>query len=226
MVFRDILSGFALGLPLVQGAIPSIPGFSLVWAEDFTGNAGSLHQQHQQSAPQRNGRLQIIAIRERHGCWTSARIESQRADFVCRKSGKMRIEASLSVPATLGAAYRGQYWNWPGIGEFDIMENANGINRVWGVLHCGPRVPGAACQGNLHTYTFEVDRTQQQLKAIRLFVDGILFHQIAVHNPHFILLSLAIGGAFPNKNYSNTTPLPTTTSGGVFEAQYIAVYNN
>lgn len=27
--------------------------------------------------------------------------------------------------------------NWPGVGEFDIMENVNGIDRVWGVLHCG-----------------------------------------------------------------------------------------
>lgn len=32
----------------------------------------------------------------------------------------------------LGSPYRGNWWNWPGIGELDIMENVNGMNRVWG----------------------------------------------------------------------------------------------
>ncbi|KAK4103383.1 glycoside hydrolase family 16 protein [Parathielavia hyrcaniae] len=294
MRFHNILSGLALGLPLIQGAIPSIPGFTLTWGEDFAGPAGSLPDpanwiintghsypggpanwgtgeiQEYTSDTNNvrhtgNGRLQIIAHKEGHGGWTSARIESRRADFVCRQGGRMRIEVSLSLPAvqqpigywpafwTLGAAYRGQYWNWPAIGEFDIMENVNGINRVWGVLHCGVNpggpcfetdgrpnnrvCPGAPCQGNFHRYTFEVDRTQP-LEAIRWFVDGIIYHQVvstdlpadvwrqAVHNPHFVLLNLAMGGAFPNKEFGNVTPLPTTTSGGVLEAEYIAVYNS
>lgn len=132
------------------------------------------------------------------------------------------------------------------------MENVNGINRVWGVMHCGVNpggpcketdglvgsreCPNSACQGNFHTYTLEVDRTAE-LEAVRWFVDGILFWQVvetdlpadvwtqAVHSPHFILLNLAIGGAFPNNNYGSTTPLANTISGGTLQAEYIAVYN-
>lgn len=75
----------------------------------------------------------------------------------------------------LGAAYRGNYQNWPSIGEFDIMENVNGINSVWGTLHCGTNpggpcdetnglsaslaCPGSPCQGTYHTYSIQHDRS-------------------------------------------------------------------
>jgi hypothetical protein len=36
------------------------------------------------------------------------------------------------------------FWNWPSIGEFEIMENVNGINSVWGVPHRGVN-PGGPC---------------------------------------------------------------------------------
>lgn len=40
-------------------------------------------------------------------------------------------------------------------------------------------------------------------------------------------MNLAIGGSFPNKDYgADATPLETTASGGVYEAEYIAVYNS
>lgn len=132
------------------------------------------------------------------------------------------------------------------------MENVNGIDRVWGVFHCGVnpggpcdettglvgyrQCPNSPCQGNFHTYTFEVDRTQT-LEAIRWFVDGILFWQVvstdvtadvwaqAVHNPHFILMNLAIGGAFPNGNYGSATPLASTVATGIMQVAYVAVYN-
>jgi beta-glucanase (GH16 family) len=156
MVFRNILSGLALGLPLVQGAIPSIAGFNLTWSDDFVGNAGSLPnpsnwiidtgtsypggpanwgtgeiQTYTSSTNNLrldgNGVLRITAVKDSNGGWTSARIETQRSDFVCREGGKMRIVASLNLPLvsqpigywpafwTLGSAYRGNYWYvfWP-----------------------------------------------------------------------------------------------------------------
>jgi beta-glucanase (GH16 family) len=284
-----------MGVAVIQAAVPTIPGFSLTWSDDFIGSANSLPSTSNwiidsgTSYPggpanwgtgeiqvytsnsrnlrlNGNGILQITALKDSNGGWTSARIETQRSDFLCRPGGRMRIQASLSLPAlggnaigywpafwTLGSSYRGNYWNWPAVGEFDMMENVNGINRVWGVLHCGVN-PGGPCretdglvnwrdggnpplQGNFHTYTFEVDRTQS-LEAIRWYLDGTLYWQIvstdvpsdvwaqAIHNPHFILLNLAIGGAFPNNNYGSATPLPTTASGGQLQAEYIAVYNS
>ncbi|KAI9146874.1 Glycosyl hydrolase family 16 [Paramyrothecium foliicola] len=290
-----IASAMLASLAVSQAAVPTIPGFSLTWSDDFIGSSNSLPNPSNwivdtgTSYPggpanwgtgeiqvytsnsrnlrlNGNGALQITALKDANGGWTSARIETQRSDFVCRPGGRMRIQASLSLPAvgsnaigywpafwTLGRSYRGNYWNWPSVGEFDMMENVNGINRVWGVLHCGVN-PGGPCretdglvgwrdggspplQGNFHTYAFEVDRTQS-LEAIRWFLDGILFWQVvstdvpsdvwaqAVHNPHFILLNLAIGGAFPNNNYGSATPLANTASGGQLQAEYVAVYNS
>lgn len=132
-----------------------------------------------------SGRLRITAQRDSRGRWTSARIESRRADFKAPPRGILRVEARLRLPRLsgrsaagywpafwmLGSPYRGHYWNWPGIGEFDIMENVNGLHSVWGVLHCGSspggpcnepnglgvrhRCPAGACQASFHTYRLE-----------------------------------------------------------------------
>lgn len=127
----------------------------------------------------------IQPLRSPSGQWTSARIETRRSDFMAREGGKMRIQARIMMPDvhgdealgywpafwSLGNTYRDNYGNWPSTGEFDIMENVNGIAKVWGVLHCGVnpggpcdetngiansrQCPGSACQGNVslsHTF--------------------------------------------------------------------------
>ncbi|OHW97783.1 glycosyl hydrolase family 16 protein [Colletotrichum incanum] len=213
------------------------------------------------------GNLQITAIRNpATGAWTSGRIESRRADFMARPKGILRIQASLKIPKlggnagigywpafwTLGAEYRGNYWNWPAVGEIDIMENVNNVDRAWAVLHCGTQpggacnepsglgansaCPGKPCVGNFHTYAVEIDRTKP-VEAIRWYVDNVRFHQVlqsqlpaamwmqTVQKPHFVLLNLAIGGAFPDGVYGKKTPLSTTLSGGTYEAEYVAVYH-
>ncbi len=90
--------------------------------------------------------------------WTAARIETNRTDFQPPAGGKVRFEASLRLPVApngqsngywpafwiLGAPYRGNWWNWPSIGEFDIMENVSALNRSWQTMHCGT-APGGAC---------------------------------------------------------------------------------
>ncbi|MGO4428370.1 1,3-beta-glucanase, partial [Streptomyces sp. MCAF7] len=143
-----------------------------------------------------SGNLRITPLRDGAGNWTSGRIETQRADFKAPAGGVLRVESRIQMPNVtgnaalgywpafwaLGSPYRGNYWNWPGIGEFDIMENVNGINSVWGVLHCGVNpggpcnettgvgasraCPGASCQSAFHTYRFEWDRstTPNQLR--------------------------------------------------------------
>ncbi|GKT48756.1 uncharacterized protein ColSpa_08937 [Colletotrichum spaethianum] len=103
--------------------------------------------------------LQTTTIKESAGAWTSARIETQRTDFVAAAGGKMRIQASFSLPDVgnkaigywpafwaLGSALRGNYLhrNWPAVGELDIMENVNGLSETWGTMHCDVN-PGGAC---------------------------------------------------------------------------------
>lgn len=214
-----------------------------------------------------NGELMIIPLRDGSGRWTSARIETRRLDFVAAAGRKMRIQARIKMPAvtgaealgywpafwTLGRAFRGNYYNWPSVGEFDIMENVNGINAVWGVLHCGTNpggpcqetnglgtsiaCPGSACQGNYHTYAIEVDRSTSP-ETLKWFVDDVHYHTVtqaqvgdsvwsqAVHAGHFILLNVAMGGGFPNGVHGGTTPTGSTAPGRAMYVDYVAVYNS
>lgn len=69
-----------------------------------------------------NGSLGITARKDSAGAWTSARLETVRTDFGCKKGGKMRIQGSISLPAlgengigiwpafwSLGGNFRGTY---------------------------------------------------------------------------------------------------------------------
>ncbi|GAB2816385.1 glycoside hydrolase family 16 protein [Streptomyces daliensis] len=209
------------------------------------------------------GHLKITALKD-GDTWTSGRIESKRTDFAAPEGGKMRIEASMRLPDvqgdaalgywpafwTLGDQYRGNYWNWPGIGEFDIMENVNGENRTHGVLHCGvnPGGPcnetqgvgastecqGTSCQAGFHTYALELDRSGAT-EELRWYQDGREFHSVsaadmdaetwanATHHGHFILLNLAMGGAFPDGVAGHATPTAATQPGGSLLVDHVAV---
>lgn len=110
--------------------------------------------------------------------------------------------------------------------------SCNEPNGLGNTLACS----GTACQGNFHIYTLEIDRTGST-EAVRWFLDGTLYFQVTssqfpsgvwdqiAHKPVFILLNLAMGGSFPNGVYGSSTPLSTTTSGGVYTIDYVAVYN-
>jgi beta-glucanase (GH16 family) len=216
-----------------------------------------------------NGNLSITPLRDETGAWTSGRIETVRTDFQAAANGKMRIEARVQVPNVagdagvgywpafwgLGAEYRGNFQNWPGVGEFDIMENFNGTDSVTGTLHCGVNpggpcnettglsgsraCPGSTCQGNFHTYALEVDRTAA-VEKLSWFVDGETtpFHTVtseqmdaatwasSVRNGKFLLLNLAIGGAFPDAKSGQKTPIAATQPGVPMLVDYVAVYNS
>ncbi|MFI7103178.1 glycoside hydrolase family 16 protein [Streptomyces sp. NPDC050161] len=210
------------------------------------------------------GHLKITA-RKDGGTWTSGRIETRRTDFAAPEGGKLRIEASIRVPDvsgdralgywpafwTLGADFRGNYQNWPGIGEFDIMENVNGANQVWGTLHCGVspggpcnetqgkgssrQCPDTACQAGFHTYALELDRTDSAAESLNWYVDGQRFHTVtsadmdadtwakATHHGHFLLLNLAMGGGFPDGVAGQATPTDATEPGGSLLVDRVAV---
>ncbi|MFI6938594.1 glycoside hydrolase family 16 protein [Streptomyces sp. NPDC050418] len=212
------------------------------------------------------GNLRITPLRDGSGNWTSGRIETRRADFKAPAGGTLAIEGRIQMPNVtgsqalgywpafwaLGAPYRGNYWNWPSIGEFDIMENVNGINSVWGVLHCGVNpggpcnetqgigaakpCPGSSCQSAFHTYRFEWDRSVSP-NVLRWYVDGQEYlsvdenrvgaeawNNMTSHAGYFILLNVAMGGAFPDGVAGRATPVPETVSGRPMLVDYVAVW--
>ncbi|MGW7485247.1 glycoside hydrolase family 16 protein [Nonomuraea muscovyensis] len=215
-----------------------------------------------------SGNLRITPQRSGSGEWTSARIETRRGDFKPADGRVLRIEGRIQMPNVtgeaalgywpafwaLGSPYRGNYWNWPGIGEFDIMENVNGLNSVWAVLHCGVNpggpcnetnglgasraCPGSTCQSAFHTYRFEWDRSVSP-NQLRWYVDGQQFHSLnqsqfdattwsdmTGHAGYFLLLNVAVGGAFPNGVAGFGTPTAATVPGRPMVVDYVAVWQS
>lgn len=280
-----------------SAAVPPTPsGWSLVWSDDFNGSANTLPSssnwiidtghaypggpanwgtgeiQNYTSSTSNlsldgSGNLRITPLRSSSGEWTSARIETRRADFKPADGRVLRIESRIQMPNVtgdaalgywpafwaLGAPYRGNYWNWPAIGEFDIMENVNGLNSVWAVLHCGVNpggpcnettglgasraCPGSTCQSAFHTYRFEWDRSVSP-NQLRWYVDGQQFHSVnqaqfdattwsnmTGHAGYFLLLNVAMGGAFPNA-LGGQTPTAATVPGRPMVVDYVAVWQS
>jgi beta-glucanase (GH16 family) len=209
------------------------------------------------------GNLKITALRGGPTGWTSGRIETNRDDFQPPAGGKLRVEARMRLPDVsgngargywpafwmLGAPYRGNYWNWPGVGEIDIMENVQGLNREWGTMHCGSspggpcneksgignNVPcnGATCQGGFHTYAIEWDRSTNP-QQVRWYLDGVQFHTVSANqmpadvwnaatgHGFFVILNLAMGGEFPAALGGG--PDGATASGGSLLVDYVGVW--
>ncbi|MDA3628426.1 glycoside hydrolase family 16 protein [Saccharopolyspora oryzae] len=267
LTFGDDFTGGAGSPPSPDWIIDtgtSYPGGPDNWG---TGEVQTYTDDPANIAQDGNGNLQITPLRDDSGNWTSARIETQRGDFKAAEGGAVRIEARLQVPNTtgdaalgywpafwaLGSPYRDNYWNWPGIGEFDVMENVNGKNETHGVLHCdvspggscnettglggSSPCPGETCQAGFHTYRFEWDRTGD-VEELRWYVDGQQFHSVredqiaptawqnmTSHDGYFLLLNVAMGGAFPDGDAGFATPTASTEPGHPMLVDYVAVYN-
>jgi len=211
------------------------------------------------------GHLRITPQRNAAGEWTSARIFTARDDFLAPAGGMLRIEARIRLPDVFDAAARG-YWpafwalgssfrtvrNWPHAGEIDILENVNGMNTVWGTLHCGTYPNGPCnepsgisgridcalpeCRTAFHTYGFEWDRSKQP-EQLRWYLDGREFHSISQsrlpaatwegmtsHSGFFMLLNVAIGGYFVSNEAGVHTPTPDTEPGHAMVVDYVAVW--
>lgn len=214
----------------------SYPGGPANWGtgevETMTSSTGSVSLDG-------GGNLRITPLRDASGHWTSGRIETTRTDFQPPAGGKLRVESRIQMPDVtgtaaegywpafwaLGAPYRGNYQNWPGVGELDVMENVQGLNKVWATMHCGTSpggpcnettgignsiaCPNTTCQSGFHTYAMEWDRSVSP-EAIRFSVDGVVYHTVtanqmdattwanATNHGFFLILNVAMGGGFPD----------------------------
>jgi beta-glucanase (GH16 family) len=150
---------------------------------------------------------------------------------------------------TLGAAARPVgATNWPSIGEWDIMENINGRSSVFSTLHCGTVSGGpcnettglgsgehacGGCNSSFHTYAVEYDRSVSP-ERMRFYLDGSNYHTVtatqvdaatwaaATQHGMFIILNVAIGGAFPAAFGGG--PNAATVSGVPMLVDYVAAY--
>jgi beta-glucanase (GH16 family) len=180
------------------------------------------------------GFLQIVAPRGQpengETCWygqcafTSARlITHDKVEFTYG-----RVEARLQIP--FGQGIWPAFWmlganfsqvGWPNSGEIDIMENIGSEPQlVHGTIH-GPGYSGAGGIGNsyadgsdfaddFHVYAIEWDPN-----VIRWYVDGNLYSVISVNelqnrewvydHDFFIIMNIAIGGAWPGSPNDSTT---------------------
>jgi hypothetical protein len=211
------------------------------------------------------GTLLITPRQDEPDRWTSARIETNIDTFRPPVGGMMRVQARIRMPDVAGDAALG-YWpafwmlggpyreslNWPAVGELDLMENVNGLNRVWAVLHCGTApggpcnessgigndapCPDTTCQSSFHVYALEWDRSVTPAQ-LRWYVDGTLYHRVGEeqlpagtwrdmsdHRGYFILLNVAMGGGFPDAYAPVKTPAITTVPGKSMAVDYVAVW--
>ncbi|MEU6534779.1 glycoside hydrolase family 16 protein [Streptomyces sp. NPDC047000] len=214
----------------------SYPGGAANWG---TGEVETMTSSTSNVALDGSGNLLITPRRDSAGNWTSGRIETTRTDFQPPAGGKLRVESRIQMPNVtgtaaegywpafwaLGAPYRGNYQNWPSVGELDIMENVQGLNKVWATMHCGTNpggpcnettgignsvaCPSTTCQSGFHTYAMEWDRSVSP-EAIRFYVDGVNYHTVtaaqmdattwanATNHGFFVILNVAMGGGFPD----------------------------
>ena len=182
----------------------------------------------------------------RSKCWyglcryTSARLVTK--DKFAQAYG--RFEARLKVPA--GQGLWPAFWmlgadigaaGWPACGEIDIMENiGREPSTVHGTLH-GPGYSGAGAVGAGYTLPsgrrfaadFHTFAVEWEPGVVRWYVDGRLYQtrtpadlpagsRWVFDHPFFLILNVAVGGAWPGSPDASTV-FPQT-----MQVDYVRVY--
>lgn len=97
--------------------------------------------------------------------------------------------------------------------------------------------PNTPCNGNWHRYSVIVDRSTSP-ENIRFYIDGRLNKEISettvgssawssmVHHGHYIVLNVAMGGAYPDALVGppGSTPNAATISGKEMRVDYVGVW--
>jgi len=143
--------------------------------------------------------------------------------------------------------------NWPSIGELDIMEDVNALSEDATTFHCGVDPGGpcnettgigsglqacSGCQTGFHTYSVIIDRRNTAAEQLRFLLDGnlkftvnesqfpVATWQAAIDHGFFVILDVAMGGAFPNAICGCGSPSAATSSGAPMTVDYVAVYQS
>jgi len=167
-----------------------------------------------------------------YACWygscryTSARLKTK--GLFARTYG--RFEARIRVPR--GQGIWPAFWmlgtdidavGWPACGEIDIMEHIGREPAIaYGTLH-GPGYSGAQgisrgerLAGGNYADDFHIFAVSWRPNEIRWFIDGRQYHGLTpadlpagakwvFDHPFFLLLNLAVGGAWPGDPDASTT---------------------
>jgi beta-glucanase (GH16 family) len=172
-----------------------------------------------------NGNLLIIARKESYESadYTSASLIT----YGKRSWTYGKIEARIKL--TNGQGLWPAFWTlgqniyqvgWPECGEIDIMEHINNVDLIFGTLHWlnGEHISSggsSSCNVNIfHNYGVEWDK-----ESIKWFLDGEKYYEVTIkdninsteefHLPHYIIMNMAIGGAWPGPP-DVTTSFPDT----------------
>jgi hypothetical protein len=213
------------GSPAHADAVPGPPsGWTTVFSDDFAGAAGSAPNSANwmyDTGPgssfgtgeietmtnsssnvylDGNGHLDITALRDGSGNWTSGRIQTTSANVGAPAGGKLEVTAEIEQPNPAnGLGYWPAFWmlgpgQWPENGEIDIMEDVNALSKVAGTIHCGTDPGGPcnesngigsglqACSGCLtgyHTYSMILDRTNTSDETITFYLDGNQYFSVS-----------------------------------------------
>ena len=147
-----------------------------------------------------------------------------------------KIEARIKLP--IGQGLWPAFWTlgqninqvgWPQCGEIDIMEHINSVDLIYGTAHWldGEHVSSG---GNIscnvsayHNYAVEWDK-----ESIKWFLDGEKYWELNIkdnlnsteelHLPQYIIMNMAIGGAWPGP------PDVTTSFPDTMFVDYVRVY--
>lgn len=164
------------GPAVPQDSVPAVPGWTLVWNDEFNGTSvdpnkweyevngdggGNNELQYYTSRPQNSyidsGALVICAREESYlgKAYTSARMRTKwRGEWTY---GRFEVRAKLPYgkglwPAIWMLPTDWEYGGWPMSGEIDIMEMlGHEINKVYGTIHYGPAWPNNQKSGGWYT---------------------------------------------------------------------------
>ncbi|MBY0311624.1 MAG: glycoside hydrolase family 16 protein [Phycisphaerales bacterium] len=220
---RQVLAGLAcssIGAAAIAQQ-PSVPGYRLVWTEEFSGSTvsptrwnfenvawpynGEAQFYLPQNASASGGLLRIRAERQTFGGrqYTSARINTDNKFE--QQFG--RFEARMKVPA--GRGYWPAFWLLPASGawppEIDVMEIlGHQTSTVYMTQHFGPTSAPANNGGSFTGPDFAADfhdfAVEWSPSRIDWFVDGVLRFSTTTNvpqEPMYVVLNLAVGGFWP-----------------------------